>query len=92
MAKLTKEEVQALVRVMGATTYHTVKSSDTTSECEGEVRNWVHRSHTVEIWYGRHEYTPKRYIATRVKALSKYEDRAWRNAYMKFNKLVGNDG
>ena len=92
MAKLTKEEVQALVRVMGASTYHTVKSRETVSECGGEIRNWRFESHTVEIWYGRHEYTPKRYITTRVKALSKYEDRAWRNAYMKFIKLVGNDG
>ena len=94
MAKLTKEEIQALIRVMGATTYHMIKSRDITSECGGEVRNWRFESHTVEIWYGRHVYKPtgKIYMTTRVSARSKYEDRAWRNAYMKFIKMVKNDG
>ena len=94
MAKLTKEEVQALLRVMGATTYITRKYRETISECGGEIRNWRFESHTVEIWYGRHTYksNEKIYTTTQVKAWSRDEDRAWRNAYMKFIKLVGNDG
>ena len=94
MAKLTKEEVQALLRVMGGCTYHTVKSRETTSEYGGEIRNWVHITHTVEIWYGRHTYksNEKIYTTSQVRAWSKDEDKAWRNAYMKFIKLVENDG
>ena len=94
MAKLTKEEVQALLRVMGARTYVTRKYRETISEYGGETRNWVHITHTVEIWYGRHTYksNEKIYMTTRVKAWSRDEDKAWRNAYMKFIKLVGNDG
>ena len=94
MAKLTKEEVRALLRVMGASTYHTRKSREVTSEFGDEVKNWGFVTHKVDIWYGRHTYkqTGKIYMTTRVSARSKYEDRAWRNAYMKFIKLVGNDG
>ena len=92
MAKLTKEEVQALVRVMGATTYHTVKSTETVSECGGEIRNWVHITHTVEIWYGRSSPLGNVYLTSRARARSRDEDKAWRNAYMKFIKLVENDG
>ena len=99
MAKLTKEEVQALLRVVGATTYITRKHRETISECDGEIRNWVHVTYTVEIWYGRHteittiyKSTGKGYITTRVKAWSRDEDTAWRNAYMKFIKAVDNDG
>ena len=92
MAKLTKEEIQALLRVMGATTYHTVKSTETVSECGGEIRKWVHIMHTVEIWYGRHATDGNVYLTSRAKAWSRDEDRAWRNAYMKFIKLVENDG
>ena len=92
MAKLTKEEVRALVRVMGACTYVTRKYRETISECGGEIRNWVHITHTVELWYGRHATDGNVYLASRVKAWSRDEDKAWRNAYMKFIKLVGNDG
>ena len=92
MAKLTKEEVQALLRVMGGCTYHTVKSRETTSEYGGEIRNWVHITHTVELWYGRHATDGNVYLTSQVKAWSRDEDKAWRNAYMKFIKLVGNDG
>ena len=91
MAKLTKEEVQALLRVMGGCTYHTVKSRETTSEYGGEIRNWVHITHTVEIWYGRSSPLGNVYLTSRASARSRDEDRAWRNAYMKFIK-VENDG
>lgn len=88
MAKLTKEEVQALLRVMGATTYCTRESRDVTSEFGDEVRNWGFVTHKVDIWYGRH--IGKIYMTTRVKAWSRDEDKAWRNAYKKLMKEIAN--
>lgn len=94
MAKLTKDEVRALLRVVGASTYHTRKSREVTSEFGDEVKNWGFVTHKVYIWYGRHAHKPtgKIYMTTRASAWSRDEDRAWRNAYMKFIKSVENDG
>ena len=91
MAKLTKEEVRAVLRVMGACMYHTVKSNECTSEFGDEVRNWVVVTHKVEIWYGRHSPLGNVYLTSRASAWSRDEDTAWRNAYKKFIK-VENDG
>ena len=92
MAKLTKEEVQALLRVMGASTYHTRKSREVTSEFGDEVKNWGFVTHKVDIWYGRHTTDRNVYLTTRASAWSRYEDRAWHIAYIRFIKLVENDG
>ena len=90
MAKLTKEEVQALLRVMGATTYITRKYRETISECGGEIRNWVHITHTVEIWYGRSSPLGNVYLTSRASARSRDEDTAWRNAYKKLMNGIAN--
>ena len=80
MAKLTKEEIQALVRVAGGCMYHTIKSHRVVSEFEGDTRDWEYITHTVEVWVRDRSGYPTG------KARSKDETTAWRNAYKRYLK------
>ena len=85
MAKLTKEEVHALLKVSGYHWYHQEKRVTQTGSrsYNDSVYKKETVTHLVQIWNNR----PNLYA---VKAWSRDEDTAWRNAYRKFIKEIAN--
>ena len=87
MAKLTKEEIQALLKVSDYHWYHQEKKITLTGSrsYNDDVYKNETVTHLVQMWNNR----PNLYTG---KAWSRDEDRAWRNAYKNFIKVVENNG
>ena len=85
MAKLTKEEVQALLKVSEYRWYHQEKRVTQTGSrsYNDEVYKKETVTHLVELWDNR----PNFYVS---KAWSRDEDTAWRNAYKKLMNGIAN--
>ena len=85
MAKLTKEEIQALLKVSDYHWYHQEKKVTHTGSrsYNDDVYKNETVTHLVQLWNNR----PNLYTG---KAWSRDEDTAWRNAYKKLMNGIAN--
>ena len=98
MAKLTKEEIQALLKVADYHWFHQEKKVTVTNSNDhydnSGYTDYVYKketvTHLVQLWDSRHATDGNVYLAFRVKAWSRDEGTAWRRAYKKLMKEIAN--
>lgn len=86
MAKLTKEEIQALLKVAGYHWYYFTKkvTSSASRSYNDEVYTGETTTHLVQVWNNSSG------SVFQGRAWSRDEDTAWRNAYKKLMKEIAN--